>query len=229
MADLRTRSYHLRAEPLPVHRHQTGFVALVERGGYLELSADGVFRCEPGTAVVHPPFHQHANQFLHSEVRVVNIEVPLVSRYRVVHLSEDLLREARQIADPAELLDLLDGADRAIPEPMPSTVLAVADSLRSNPDQRVGDLAAAVGVSAEHLARLFKRYVGLSPSVFRSEQRLRRALADLVAGRPASSVAHRWGYSDQSHLCRDVKMATGYTVGGLKRSDFFKTGDPGLH
>jgi AraC-like DNA-binding protein len=101
----------------------------------------------------------------------------------------------------------------------------MSDSLSSNPDQRVDDLAENLNVSPEHAARVFRKHTGLTPSAFRSEHRLQRALRDLRSGLRALDVVHRWGFSDQSHLCRTIKTATSKTVGDLQRSDSFNTQD----
>ena len=190
----------------------------------MELSADGVFRCEPGMAILHPPFHQHANRFLHPEVWVTNVVVPTLAEYRVLRLSPHEAREVRRVSRAAELLELLASCDSVGPDEPPPPVLAAAEVLRSRPHRRIGEVASDVGLSPEHLARLFKRHTGMKPTTFRSEQRLRGALADLGRDVPASIAAQRWAYSDQSHLCRAVKAATGQTIGDLKRSGFFKTG-----
>ena len=108
-------------------------------------------------------------------------------------------------------------------EPSPPLVRKMAESLQSDPGQRIDELAAALRVSPEHASRQFKRFSGMSPAAFRTEQRFRRAMADLEAGHSAIEIAHRWGYSDQSHLCREVKAATSRTITCLQGSDLFKT------
>ena len=68
-----------------------------------------------------------------------------------------------------------------------------------------------------------------APSVIRAEYRLQAALQDLRCNRPAAEVAQRRGYADQAHLCRAVKVATGQSVGELKKSDLFKTPTDTIH
>jgi AraC family transcriptional regulator len=69
-----------------------------------------------------------------------------------------------------------------------------------------------------HLAREFRRHFGLSPSEHRRRGRLRRAgrlLADSKVTLVDAAMAA--GYSDQAHMTRDLRSATGLTPRGLRR------------
>ena len=73
-------------------------------------------------------------------------------------------------------------------------------------------VAASVGVSARHLARLF---AGLQGSVGRyiQEQRLRRASLDLrdpsMASYLISDISYRWGFASQAHFATSFKKRYG--------------------
>lgn len=78
---------------------------------------------------------------------------------------------------------------------------------------RLGDLAEAAGVHAAQLTRHFRRYYGTTPSSYLRQLRLRAAMAELAHEhtRSLSRIAWRHGFSDQSHLTRQLKRATGLT------------------
>jgi AraC-like DNA-binding protein len=79
----------------------------------------------------------------------------------------------------------------------------------------IRSVADDVGVSERMLRSLFAQLVGLSPGMFHQVRRLQRALA--LGGRslPLVEIAHRSGYSDQAHMCRQVRALTGLTPGNL--------------
>jgi AraC-like DNA-binding protein len=217
-------THHPPSSPLARHRHGPAYLALVECGTYLEYSVDGVYRCSTGMAVFHPCFHSHGNQFADHRVTVTNITIDVKVEYQVLALDERHFAWARQSVDRSEMVSIvLNEGHLMSAEPSPSLVRTMAQSLQSDPGQRIDELADALRVSPEHASRQFRRFNGMSPTAFRTEQRFRRAMADLEAGYSAIEIAHRWGYSDQSHLCRAVKAATSRTISCLQRSDLFKT------
>ena len=75
----------------------------------------------------------------------------------------------------------------------------------------VRDLAAAAGCSPEHLKRLFRHWVGLTPKVFTRIIRF-QALCDSLtpAEKPNwAGLSYDFGYSHQSHLIRDFQSFAG--------------------
>ena len=84
---------------------------------------------------------------------------------------------------------------------------------------RVEDVAAALGVSRQHLALQFRQQVGLSPKLFARICRFRHASATLRAdeGRDVADVALDCGYYDQSHLIRDFHDFAGTTPDAWRR------------
>jgi AraC family transcriptional regulator len=74
------------------------------------------------------------------------------------------------------------------------------------------DLAALVGLSEYHFARMFKHSCGLSPHRYVSERRVALAkrllqLADLSL----SEIAYQSGFSSQAHFSARFKQLTGYS------------------
>ncbi len=73
----------------------------------------------------------------------------------------------------------------------------------------VRELARTVGLSPEHLARLFRRHLGLSPSTFLREERLRLGIQLLEqTGLSVADVAQRAGFATPQHFARLLRRAT---------------------
>lgn len=73
--------------------------------------------------------------------------------------------------------------------------------------QKVAD---SIGVTRQHLARLFAHHVGVSPKTFARIVRFRCALR-FGRKRPWADVAAHLGYTDQSHLIAEFREFSGTT------------------
>ena len=87
----------------------------------------------------------------------------------------------------------------------------VMDNLR-DPELSIGKIAASVGLSADHLSRMFRNEpVPLSRLIW--QQRLdacRRDLCDpRLAQRTVSEIAFAWGFSDAAHFSRSFREQFG--------------------
>ncbi|MFI6656489.1 helix-turn-helix domain-containing protein [Streptomyces sp. NPDC050523] len=77
----------------------------------------------------------------------------------------------------------------------------------------VGALADDAGVSGNHLAKLFKEHVGVTPKRVARIYRFARLIVSVDALRPVdwSELAHAAGYFDHAHFSREFKDFTGHT------------------
>ncbi|BCB84848.1 helix-turn-helix transcriptional regulator [Phytohabitans suffuscus] len=72
------------------------------------------------------------------------------------------------------------------------------------------DLASTVNSSPHHLSRVFHTVVGQSLTAYRNRMRVRAVLHDLDQGVSSlRTLAHRYGFADQSHLTRVVRQHLG--------------------
>jgi AraC-like DNA-binding protein len=87
-------------------------------------------------------------------------------------------------------------------------------------DERVGDVARAVGLSPRQLERRFRREVGVTPKVLSRVARFQRALRHLTGpdALPAAQAAVAAGYADQAHMIADVSDFSGLSPGRLLRA-----------
>jgi AraC family transcriptional regulator len=82
------------------------------------------------------------------------------------------------------------------------------------------EVASEVGVHPGHLSRSFSRFYGASPTAYLRTVRLEAARRELTTtDRPIAEIAHTTGFSDQSHLTRQLKRATGFTPRALRRAE----------
>ena len=209
---------------LPRHRHAEGYVAVVLRGGYEEAGDTGRRRVGPGDVVVHRPFEAHLNRTAGTGAQVLNL--PLLSQGlapfgRVGDLCSLVRTAARDARAAAEQLaeDFEPAAPTRADWP---DVLAAA--VLAGDETPLGDWAAALRVSPEHLSRGFRRVFGVTPSRFRWEARTRAALDDLRwSARPLAELALAHGFADQAHMTRSVRAICGRPPGAWRRSNGFKT------
>ena len=121
--------------------------------------------------------------------------------------------DARVAALDAFLLGLEPAAD-----PQALRAMTLVDLVRTDRTiRRVAELAAAEGMSARSLQRLFAAYVGVGPKWVILRYRIHEALERAESGEdPAGEGAPDWaelaaelGYSDQAHLVRDFTATVG--------------------
>lgn len=78
-------------------------------------------------------------------------------------------------------------------------------------------MAHDAGVHPVHFARVFRRWTGASVGQYIRRRRVERAVAALGSGcRETSALAHRLGFSDQSHFTRAFRSATGATPAAFR-------------
>jgi AraC-like DNA-binding protein/quercetin dioxygenase-like cupin family protein len=77
-------------------------------------------------------------------------------------------------------------------------------------------LAQRIGVSREHLHRLFREAVGLSPREYSRCARIHQAKQKLGRGEPIADTAQACGFADQAHFSRWFKRVFGVTPAGYR-------------
>jgi AraC-like DNA-binding protein len=100
--------------------------------------------------------------------------------------------------------------------PLPDPLVACAVEALTAPAGRVDEVARSLGVTRQHLARAFRREVGVTPKELARIARMQRATAALGRdGAELARVALELGYVDQSHLSREVRDLVGITPAAL--------------
>src|SRR5687768_3277074 len=109
-------------------------------------------------------------------------------------------------------------------------VEAAQEFARRNFDQPIGleELAAAAHVSSEHLVRLFRRDLVITPARFLWQLRLRAGIHLLGhTTLPIAEIAHRSGFQTPSHFSRAIRQATHLRPGELRRRSVASATSPG--
>ncbi|WP_206952954.1 helix-turn-helix transcriptional regulator [Trinickia acidisoli] len=83
----------------------------------------------------------------------------------------------------------------------------------------LSELAADVGLSPFHAARLFTQATRMPPHAWRNQLRLQRALAPLREGVTVADVAAACGFTDQSHFTRHFRRMFGVPPGRWQAGD----------
>lgn len=126
-----------------------------------------------------------------------DLREPFELSARAYHLTMDLLAESHlSPADPHHV-ELVRRARRMLKEQF-------ADA------PSIATIAEELGVSREHLTRIFTATAGVTPHTYLEELRLQRALELLYAtSEPVKSVAARCGFHDGSYFSRVFRRYTG--------------------
>jgi len=123
--------------------------------------------------------------------------------------------------------------------PRDTIVNASIQWLTRHPHGRVAQLSRWIGISGRHLQRRFSASVGYGPKAFQSVLRFQRLMHLVGHANPRGNLAElsaEAGYSDQSHMTREVQRLSGCPPTvlfpsaqcALQMSDFFKTPSPEL-
>jgi AraC-like DNA-binding protein len=104
-----------------------------------------------------------------------------------------------------------------VPDPQIEFVSGIVDAVAEDRSLvRVEQLVDRFGMSARHLQRLFREYVGVSPKWVIQRYRLFEASARLASGDADSvNLARELGYFDQAHFIRDFKALIGKPPGAF--------------
>jgi AraC family transcriptional regulator len=218
------------------HLHERSYVSFLLRGSYTERYANQTRRCQPGTVLVHPEGESHTNQFDETGGRILSLEIPsghcdpgprclatddAAEVYQLANLMSRLGRELALGDDSSitieavafELAGILKHA--FVPERQPPRWLREAVALihdRFCEPLSLQQIAAAIEVHPVHLARTFRAVRHCTVGDYLRYLRVAFARRKLAQGSmPIVEIAHRSGFSDQSHLGRVFKRQTGMT------------------
>jgi AraC family transcriptional regulator len=136
---------------------------------------------------------------LSAELRASDAAAPMAAEGLALEILAATMREAT--------------IDRGLGRP-PSWLSSAEELLRARIGDSVGlsELAAAVGVNAAHLARVFRARYGISVGEYGRRVRLDWAAAEVARGdRPIVEIATEAGFADQSHFTRLFRRHVGTT------------------
>ena len=94
---------------------------------------------------------------------------------------------------------------------MDDRIVRVVEELHRSYDTAmpIAALAKSVGLSPSRLQHLFAREAGVPMRRYRTWQRLRAAIREVVGGSSFTQAAHVAGFYDQSHFAREFRRTFG--------------------
>jgi AraC family transcriptional regulator len=221
----------------PFHCDGHPRISIVLQGTLQEETHTCEVAASAASVVVKPADVRHRNTFGPGGARLVSLlpppgllaDIRLLDRWAWHHagpVGAAALRLVRSIGQTPEeapddlwsFLATLSPADadaRAVPDWLRRAKEHLDDAGTASPS--VETLAEDAGVHPVSLARAFRRAFGCAPTAYRRHRRV-RAAADLLASsrRPAAEIALDAGFSDQSHMCREVRDELGLTPSQLR-------------
>jgi AraC-like DNA-binding protein len=203
-----------------LHRHDTPRLILYLDGDMSEEAFEGETRLTRGHFFFRPAFFAHAN-----------IAEQAGSRYIRLRISDAAVRRwVRQhgwrAAQGRVLLDQDFSGDELLAAARPTSyapygragMQRAATLLTSEDAPPLKEIAARLGMPAYALTRRFTAAFGMTPSLYRRQACVQRALQMLSDGASTlAGVAAHAGFHDQSHLTTAIRRETGMTPGQVRR------------
>jgi AraC family transcriptional regulator len=230
---------------VPSHEHEHPYITILLRGRYREPYPRGESYFVPFSAVFHPAHVRHSGivdeqgcQFFTLELDSswmdsVATDVPADSVFdwhgaRILWPMVRLFREYRDsevgssLTMESLILEIISAVTAsgqnaaAIPVHRWRLLLdKIHDSFRES--IRVRDLAGAAGIHPVHVARLFRRYAGVTPGEYLQQLRLQEACRLMLEPeRSLCEIASESGFADQSHMNRVLRRFVHCSPGTLR-------------
>lgn len=208
---------HAPGEALARHRHDSGYVAVVLDGGYLEAGESGRIRTEVGMALIHHGWSAHQDGFGVAGAHVLNLPLPAGIAEGAVRIADPDTVARLAERDPHDAAELVrDTAMPFVPGPNDWPDLLAA-ALNRDPALSIAGWADRAGLDPASVSRGFARAYGVSPKRFRLELRTRTAVRALAGWRGTlAELAADHGFADQAHFARAALALTGFTPSQLR-------------
>jgi AraC family transcriptional regulator len=243
-----TETFYPPFTRLPAHAHRSAYFCCVRNGRYEETYGSRSRHVGPLAVVYHPAEEMHSERMGDAVVRSLNVEVDHGWMAGVRSAAAAALRDPveahggppawlaariyRELVAPdattalmvegllLELVAELARSAKRVPGG-PRWMNRVRDLLRARFRENVSlsELAHEAGVHPVHLAGVFRRTEGCTVGEYLRARRVEHAAA--LMGQPdvpLAEVAVEAGFSDQSHLTRLFKRATGLTPAQFRRT-----------
>lgn len=221
----------------PPHVHDHAYVAVCIAGSFLQRSRQENL-ASAGDLVVLPPGERHSDLVgVHGAV-CLNLHLAPAAAEDLHHFAGALSTGARHVA--RELAHMLATGSAAEASNAGNLVDELVDTVRRRTEiarrserveqlvrqiesepmhqWRLSECAEQVGLHPTHLARAFRQATGLSIGAFRRRCVMTRLCLDLAEGdRSLVELAQDYGFSDQPHMTRAVRLQTGISPRQFRR------------
>lgn len=191
--------------------------------GHVERPVGGAVRCLLVEISATSAFEGIVSAFCDGPRTVPETEPRLADRLAARMADDTPIDRAALAADAYEALLAVqrERHEGSLPDRAPRWLGRTLDRLRARrpPPPTLSELAGEAGVTPEHLARTFRRCTGLTVGTYlRCLRLLDAARALRESDLPLATVASSTGFSDQSHMTREVRAHLGVTPGQYRGS-----------
>jgi AraC-like DNA-binding protein len=180
---------------------------LLLEGGYCEAGESGRWHVQPGMLIVHAAGESHTDWFGDRPTQLIDFSIPgeiPAGVYRPRDVDPLIGSLRHEFPHSIENLEPVQG-EADWPD-------MLAADIRIDAGLSLGDWAERHGVRRETVSRGFVRAYGVSPAAYRLGVRVKAVLGALREyGGSLADLAAEHGFSDQSHMNRAIRAATGRT------------------
>ncbi len=217
------------------HSHDRAYLSVVSRGEYRETVGATASEIAGPTVIVHLAGESHHEVFGNRGATIFSVDMPgdwfepVLDRARTIYTGADVTTAIAKLA--REMTTGGTASEWFVESAVLHLVgVVVRQDERRRPDASwlrqvttylhdtyarntpLAELATLAGVHPVCLARHFRRLHRCTVGEYVRALRIERALADLARSKkPIAEIAAEHGFADQSHLTRQVRLATGMT------------------
>lgn len=190
------------------HRHPATMLGVPKSGRYREVVIGGHYDVQQGLAVITNALAPHADKIEQGGLNITNLSLPDLGISGVFELP----KEARRSGWPRDARDV----SGVLADLKPIEMIPVAKWLQEAfkiliENQSITLTAREIGLTREHFQRSFLAGFAMTPGQALREFKLSQSLKALSGLEPLAEIAVQCRFSDQSHMTRVVKTATGMT------------------
>lgn len=235
------------ATGVPRHSHEHAHFCLVISGAYETTTSNLRGSCARLTLLYHPAGTTHDDHMCSPSGRtlMVSLEPDVLESFgdpplldRSLALAEEELgfpgsRVRREIHESdgfsalsieglvlemvERVLERTEKPDSRVPDWLGDATAFLRDN--ASKPARVADVANAAGVHPVHLARVFRRHLGVSPGEYLRRVRVEAAMALVeFTSESLATVAFRAGFCDQSELTKAFRRELSTTPAAYRRA-----------
>jgi AraC family transcriptional regulator len=239
--------YHSAPRELPLHGHEASYFCMLLEGEYRERCGSTEMTYRPFTIAYHAVGMRHTDVIGNNGARFFIVELDdrwaeLARTYTAVETPIAEVHGGQSVWSAMRLyLDMRDGSVRELAvesgiydligglpfmEPIEdreresAAIAHVVDAIERGftGEQRLSSLAEGVAMHPVHLARIFRRRYKRTIGEYIHGRRIQAASRALVETKDSiAKIAADCGFSDQSHMTRVFKAATGTTPKEYRR------------
>lgn len=104
----------------------------------------------------------------------------------------------------------------------PQSFINVVENMQARPAAKLNEVIESFEGTQKHFISQFKKYIGITPKQYQRVLRFNDVFTQMQSDQflSWSDIAHRCGYSDQSHFIREFKSFSGLIPKSFRREEF---------